>query len=223
MLSLPKSTEFNRRIPKQKFYENLSVTPELKRVFVDQISVIYWRNKLAATTLNVSQGERVTEVEIFEMKLNQPGIDTKVLQLIDKEIPYHILYLLEYHGEYQAWIGYKEQSTAKADTFKVNSYYHTDWAVLDKLPLRMEGLHMDEIYDNFIRQIAGERLLAKKSGETVAPASIREAIDRDNMLQKLQKQIVTLETKIKSEKQFNKQVKLNADLKMLKKELEELN
>lgn len=223
MLSLPKSTEFNRRIPKQKFYENLSVTPELKRVFVDQISVIYWRNKLAATTLNVSQGERVTEVEIFEMKLNQPSVDTKVLQLIDKEIPYHILYLLEYHGEYQAWIGYKEPSTANADTFKVNSYYHTDWTTLEKLPLRMVGLHMDEIYDNFIRQIAGERLLAKESGETVASTSIKDAIDRDNMLQKLQKQIVTLETKIKSEKQFNKQVKLNADLKMLKKELEELN
>ena len=222
MLSLPKSTEFNRRIPKQKFYENLSVTPELKRVFVDQIAVIYWRNKLATTTLNVSRGERVTEVEIFEIKLNQPSIDTKVLQLIDKEIPYHILYLLEYHGEYQAWIGYTEQSMAKADTFKVNSYYHTDWAVLDKHPLRMEGLHMDEIYDNFIRQIAGERLLAKESGETVAPASIKDAIDRDNMIQKLKKQIDTLETKIKSEKQFNKQVKLNADLKMLKKELDEL-
>lgn len=223
MLSLPKSTEFNRRIPKQKFYENLSVTPEIKRVFVDQIAVIYWRNKLATTTLNVSRGERVTEVEIFEIKLNQPSIDTKVLQLIDKEMPYHILYLLEYHGEYQAWIGYKELSATKADIFKVNSYYNTDWTTLDKLPLRMDGLHMDEIYDNFIRQIAGERLLAKESGETVAPASIKDAIDRDNMLQKLQKQIITLETKIKSEKQFNKQVKLNADLKMLKKELEELN
>ena len=104
----------------------------------------------------------------------------------------------------------------------MNSYYHSDWTTLDKLPLRMDGLHMDEIYDNFIRQIAGERLLAKESGETVAPASIKAAIDRDNMLQKLQKQIVTLETKIKSEKQFNKQVKLNADLKMLKKELDEL-
>lgn len=223
MLSLPKSTEFNRRIPKQKFYENLSVTPEIKRVFVDQIAVIYWRNKLATTTLNVSRGERVTEVEIFEIKLNQSSIDTKVLQLIDKEIPYHILYLLEYHGEYQAWIGYKELSAKKADIFKVNSYYNTDWTTWDKLPLQMDGLHMDEIYDNFIRQIAGERLLAKESGETVAPASIKDAIDRDNMLQKLQKQIATLETKIKSEKQFNKQVKLNADLKMLKKEFEELN
>ena len=41
MLGLPKSTEFNRRIPKQKFYENLSVTPVLKHIFIDQIKVIY--------------------------------------------------------------------------------------------------------------------------------------------------------------------------------------
>ena len=165
MLSLPKSTEFNRRIPKQKFYENLSVTPELKRAFVEQISVIYWRNKLAATTLNVGQGENVTELEIFEIKLNQPSLDSKVLQLIDKEIPYHILYLLEHNGEYQAWIGYKEPSLSKADTFKVNSYYHTEWLSLDKLPIRLDGLHMDAIYDNFIRQIAGERLGFDKVNE----------------------------------------------------------
>ena len=41
MLGLPKSTEFNRRIPKQKFYENLTVSPALNRVFVEQIKVIW--------------------------------------------------------------------------------------------------------------------------------------------------------------------------------------
>lgn len=223
MLSLPKSTEFNRRIPKQKFYENLSVTPELKRAFVEQISVIYWRNKLAVTTLNVGQGENVTELEIFEIKLNQPSLDSKVLQLIDKEIPYHILYLLEHNGEYQAWIGYKEPSLVKADTFKVNSYYHTEWLSLDKLPMRLDGLHMDAIYDNFIRQIAGERLGFDRLNEVGSKSSIKDAIDQDNMRQKLNKQMAALEGKMKNEKQFNIQVKLNAELKLLKKELEELN
>ena len=222
MLSLPKSTEFNRRIPKQKFYENLSVTPELKRAFVEQISVIYWRNKLAATTLNVGQGENVTELEIFEIKLNQPSLDSKVLQLIDKEIPYHILYLLEHNCEYQAWIGYKEPSPAKADTFKVNSYYHTEWLSLDKLPLQLDGLHMDAIYDSFIRQVAGERLGFNKDNEVESKSSIKDAIERDNLQQKLNKQIAALETKMKNEKQFNIQVKLNAELKKLKKELDEL-
>ena len=223
MLSLPKSTEFNRRIPKQKFYENLSVTPEIKRAFVEQISVIYWRNKLAATTLNVGQGENVTELEIFEIKLNQPSLDSKVLQLIDKEIPYHILYLLEHNSEYQAWIGYKEPSLSKADTFKVNSYYHTEWLSLDKLPIRLDGLHMDAIYDNFIRQIAGERLGFDKENEVGSKSSVKDAIYQDNMRQKLNKQIAALEAKTKNEKQFNIQVKLNAELKLLKKELEELN
>ena len=66
MLGLPKSTEFNRRIPKQKFYENLTVSPALKRVFVEQIRVIWWRNKIAPSTTNLAAGETVTEIEVFD-------------------------------------------------------------------------------------------------------------------------------------------------------------
>ena len=44
MLGLPERTEFNKRIPKQKFYENIDIPHTLKRVFVDQIRIIYWRN-----------------------------------------------------------------------------------------------------------------------------------------------------------------------------------
>ena len=54
-------TEFNKRISKQKFYENLSVAHAIKKAFTEQIKIIYWRNKLAATTLNIAPGEQVTE------------------------------------------------------------------------------------------------------------------------------------------------------------------
>ena len=54
MFGFPASTEFGKRIPKQKFYENIDITPMLKRVFVEQIRLIYWRNKLAATALNLA-------------------------------------------------------------------------------------------------------------------------------------------------------------------------
>ena len=69
MLSLPKTTEFNKRIPKQKFYENLPVTPVLKRAFVEQIRTIWWRNKIAAATVNLAPGEAVTEIEVLELRL----------------------------------------------------------------------------------------------------------------------------------------------------------
>ena len=88
MLELPASTVFNRRIPKQKFYDNLSVTPQLKRVFIEQISQIIWQNKIAPVTVNIMEGAAVNEIEVLCIKLNQQGIDTKVLSLIDKEIPY---------------------------------------------------------------------------------------------------------------------------------------
>lgn len=35
MLGLPERTEFNKRIPKQKFYENIDIPHTLKRVFVN--------------------------------------------------------------------------------------------------------------------------------------------------------------------------------------------
>lgn len=122
MIGLPKSTEFNRRIPKQKFYENLTVSPALKRVFIDQIKVIYWKNKIATTTMNLAVGETVTEIELFEVKLNEQKLDESVLRQIDKEIPYHIVFLLECDGKYQAWTAYKEAVVSGNNSFKVGSY-----------------------------------------------------------------------------------------------------
>ena len=95
MIRLPASTELNKRIPKQKFYENITLTPALKKFFVEQVKIIYWRNKIATSSVNLSAGASVTEVEVFEVRLNQPVLDESVLRQIDKDIPYHILFLLE--------------------------------------------------------------------------------------------------------------------------------
>ena len=218
MIGLPKSTEFNRRISKQKFYENISVSPTLKRVFIDQIKVIYWRNKVATTTMNLAAGETVTELEIFEVKLNGQQLEESVLRQIDKEIPYHILFLLEYDGKYQAWTAYKEAAASGSNAFKVGTYYHTDWLPEDELPLKVEGLSVDKVYENFVRQIAGDALRS----ETGKTESLKESVERDNRRQELEKQIAALQTKVRKEKQLNKQVQLNAELKKLKKELEVL-
>lgn len=218
MIGLPKSTEFNRRIPKQKFYENISVSPTLKRVFIEQIKVIYWRNKVTATTMNLAAGENVTELEVFEVKLNGQQLDESVLRQIDKEIPYHILFLLEYDGKYQAWTAYKEAAAFGSNAFKVGTYYHTDWLPETELPLKVEGLSIDKVYENFVRQIAGDALRSEE-GKT---ESLKESVERDNRRQELEKQVAALQTKVRKERQLNKQVQLNAELKKLKNELEEL-
>ncbi len=213
MIGLPKSTEFNKRIPKQKFYENLTVTPALKTAFKEQIKVIYWRNKIASTTMNLAPGTSVTELEVFEIKLNTGNLDEAVLHQIDKEIPYHILFLLEYKGKYQAWIGYKEATQSGNNAFKVIGYYHTEWLAEDALGIKEDGLNVDAVYENFVRQIAGDKL------QTMTGESLEETIARAERREQLQKQIDTLQAKIRKEKQLNKQMQMNAELRQLKQEL----
>lgn len=217
MLGLPKTTEFNKRIPKQKFYENLDISPAIKKVFVDQVKTIYWRNKIATTTVNLAPGTEVNEIEVFEVKLSSEMLDEGMLRQMDKEIPYHILFLLEYQKKYQAWIGYKEAAASGTAAFKVNKYYHTDWLDEDELPMKLEGLDIDTVYENFVRQIAGDKLQVTEAGE-----SLKDSVARDDEIQVLKKQIDTLKVKISKEKQINRQMQLNTQLKELKKKMKEM-
>lgn len=208
-MGLPVSTEFNKRIPKQKFYENIAVTPAMKKAFVEQIRIIYWRNKIATTTLNLAAGEQVTEIEVFEMRLSAPELDESVLRQIDREIPYHILFLLEYEGKYRAVIGYKEAATGKT-AFKVDRYYSTDWLDEDDLPVHLDGLSLDAVYENFVRQIAGE-VLADKNGTT-----LKESVEQQKQREQIEKQTATLEAKIRKEKQPKKKFELVQKLSAMK-------
>lgn len=214
MLGFPQTTEFNKRIPKQKFYENLDVTPALKRVFVEQIRLIHWRNKLAATTMNIAQGNAVEEIEVIEIKLTQPQLNEAVLKQIDKEIPYHILFILSYEGKVQAWTGYKEASESGNKAFKVNKYYHTDWMPQDELTLKIEGLNMDSVWENFIIQVGGVEVGQGKS--------LAEQIEVDDRKAQLIKDIEKIEKQARSEKQPNKKFQLAQQAKALKKRLSEL-
>ena len=213
MFGFPASTEFGKRIPKQKFYENIDITPTLKRVFVEQIRLIYWRNKLATTTLNLAAGDAVKEIEVFEVLLNAPQLDEAVLRQIARATPYPILFILTYDGEAQAWIGYKEAAASGSNAFKVSRYYHTDWVPEDELRFRVDGLNMDAVYESLVRQIAGGALQAD-SGE-----SLQASVERDETRRQLEKQIAALESKMRKEKQLNRRMEINAELKRLRKEI----
>ena len=72
------------------------------------------------------------------------------------------------------------------------------------MPLKLEGLNVDVVYENFVRQIAGDKLKTEAAGE-----SLKESVARDEQKQALQKQIATLQSKIRKEKQLNKQMQMH--------------
>lgn len=199
MLGLPRSTEVNRRVAKEKIYANGSVSASSRDMIQDQIESIFWRNKLADGTIGVAAGEEVKEIQVFEVALRQKALDRRILTAIVKAIPYKILFVANFGGEAQVWM---EAS---------GTFYATEWFPLEGFSLKLEGLNLDAVYESLARQIAGGRL-----GDE---GNLAEAVDRDQRRQRLERDIALLEKKVLREIQFNRQVELNAELKSLIAEL----
>ena len=204
MQDFPQETFLNKPIPKAKFYEKLPVTQAVKICFVNEIAGIVWRNKLSAETLNVQPGSRVQELEVIEITLKGEALNDSVLKVIDKGIPYQLLFMLKRSEEYQLCIGYKETETAS-----VKEYFKTPWQTFSELPLQINGLTLDEVCDNFIRQVHGN-LQAADSRDLKAELEVTKEEE------KLQKRIAQLEKKLLTEKQFKKQMAIRAELQKLK-------
>jgi len=215
VLDFPPSTVFNKWVPKKKFYENLSISSRIEKQFVTEIESVYWTHKLSPETLNVSPGIRVTEIEVFEVNLKEQQVSDNLIATIDREIPYHLVFVLRYSGKAQLMISYKEESKSREDKFKVDSYYRTDWIDYEKLTLRIEGLDLDRIYENFISQIAGDDLNLEKAED------IRDAVMIAKERDRLETYISKLEAKIRKEKQFNFQLELNQELRKAKEKLKD--
>jgi len=202
MLGLPRSTEVNRRVAKEKIYINASLTPKTREIIKDQIETVVWRNKLADNTMGINAGESIKEIQVFEIQLRRHELDKRVLPAIAKAIPYKILFILVFGEKVQTWIE------------AAGAFYNTEWQPRDELSLKFEGLNLDTVYDNLARQISG--------GWLGTDGEIETAVARDKRRQKLERVIAVLEKKLLNEKQFNKQVELYGDLKRYKQELEEL-
>ena len=212
----PKSTEFNKRIPKTKFYEHIELGRKIKDSFVKDIDSIIWANKIAPSTVNIAAGEKVTEIQVFRIILKQSDFNKDVLKTIDEQIPYHILFIVCYRDKEQAWIGYKEQSGSESRAFKVDSYYHTAWQKPEEMELAIEGLNMDAVYESFVKQISASTAPIQWDDDL----SAKENTAKIEEQKKLQKQIEKLERQLRKETQPRKKFEIYQELRSLRQQVE---
>lgn len=194
MLGLPKSTEFNRFIPKQKFYKDLytkkSLPSKTKNYFVKQIKSITWENKIYHTTMNIAKGCFVEEIEVFRVELYDYEIDDSVLYTIDNNIPYHILFVFEYNNKRKYSLSYKEISR-KTETITLHKIFQSDWVSEDEDLLKLSGISLDDMYENLLNSISNNELY-KFSG-----ATLKERVLNSIEFEKIQKQVNNLSKKVK--------------------------
>ena len=214
MFHLPASTIVGKKIPLTTFYQNLPVSGREKQVCIDEVEEIIWLHTLSPETIAISPGELVKELEIFEISLHQKRISTTILDLIEKVIPNHILYLLSWKNEAQVVIGYKENTSPAGDQDNVSRYYFSDWVPRDVIDPDFSGQSLDTVYDSLVRQFLPDQQHQVKNLEE--KSLLQREIDKQLQICEI------LEKKLKNERQFKIQVPLNRQLRKERQKLEAL-
>lgn len=200
---LPKSTIVNRFVPKNAFDDY--TTSIQKKKFTETIDKITWLNKLSKDTINLD-GNDVKEIQIFEIKLKVKEKIQPLLNVIDRGIPYHIIFIISFGEETYLSTSKKHNHINNENNAVIDWNFVSEWKSKSEKKLQLNLKEsIDFIYTDFCSQLSG-----------FESRNIVDIIETDKAITKLKRQIEELELKIKREKQFNLKVEMNERLKKLK-------
>lgn len=206
MFDLPNSTRVERIIPKTKFYERMQISNAVRDEFTSIVGRITWLHKISTETMNTSATDSVEELQVFLIELKTQDIPVKALNVIDKAIPYPILYVIKSGDDTCYMIQHKLENKRR--------YYKTEWNELPELSFT--GANLEAVYQRIITGfIAIDDDIAEDK-------SFEEIVISNTQREQLQKEISALENKIRNERQFSKKVELNTILQSKKHKLNQL-
>lgn len=209
-------TQLNRIMPKAKFMKLAELSTPVRAEFQNNVERLILANILRQETTNISKGKNVQEIDVFEFLLKEKQVSNNLIKEIDVAIPKYILFVFKCNNAIQLAISYKEPSI-NDNKYKVIKTYKTEWQKEEDIKLEITGLDLDTVYNSFITQIANGQV------ETDETTDIKSAVEKSINVEKLQKKIETLKSKIRKEPQFNKQLTMKKELKELQKTLEEVH
>ena len=199
MYGLPHTTEVRKPLPKKAIYAKFELKPAQRDGFDADVSRIDIVAVVSPTTVPaIAAGEDIKEFYMLAVQLKRKDYDEKNIAMLSKLIPQNILFALQYEDETQLAV------------------YHTklirsDWKPTDETSIGLTGLNLDTVLENIIKAI-GE--IQVQEGKTLT-----EQIADDEEQKKIKTQIQSLQKQLDKEKQFNKQIEINAKIKTLKKQL----
>lgn len=216
LISYPKQANFGRVLPKSKIYERSGANTRLKDLFVEQVEQIIWQYKLAPETVNLPAKPGVPEVQVFRIVLKMEGLSVDVLKCIDDAVQFPILFELEHEDKIKVIAAHKRPSEADASKRVISDYFSTAWIAAnserDEMPVVLD---LAGLYEALLQRLIP---LAPRAQENFAAL-----VERMEALRTKQREIEKVRVKLAKEKQFNRKVEINATLRRLSNEFEELS
>ena len=208
----PSASAFGRIVPKDKIYEHGSVSPKVRELFVSQVAQIRWKYKLAPETINVSSTPAVLEIQVFDVTLKGEELNMQVLRCMDEAIPTSVIYELRYGDRLRVAAAPKVRS---GETALMGDHVFSEWMPADapREPLPV-ALDLERLYGILLSTLVPFRQRAEEP--------LKAWILRLKAIREKQKEAAALETSLRREKQFNRQIPINRELRQARRELEEL-
>lgn len=204
MISFPSTAHVGKLMPKEAFYRQLNLSPELKEKFVSDVRRITMEYALTAESINVNKSDDLLEILVLTIQLKKQEFDNRIVEAIARQNKHKLVFILSFEDQQQL-------------AMYSSKLYKTPWLLAEEIKLEARGLTIAEIWASFVEQIA---LIDEKP--TAVELSIEERLRRQEQIAKLQKDIAKLERMTRKEIQPKKKFGLYQQVQALKKQLKEL-
>lgn len=209
MLGLPQSTEVKRPLPKAQLYKRFDWKPSQRESFDGDVARLDFVNWIALRTLPaIAEGTEVKEIFVIEVSLKSRAFDTKNIVLLAKSIPQRVIYLLSFGDEAMLAVYYTR-------------LFLTTWQHAEGMSLPVNGLNLDAVWENIVRQIVGTSLcdVSNANSSQVQHAegmSLQAQIIAAEQRAKIERQIAALERQMNATKQPRRKYVLFKQIQQLK-------
>lgn len=210
----PVAAKFGRTVPKAKFYEHGTVPGAVRDKFVTEVQRITWAYKLAQSTINLPGNADVPEIQIFQIDTKGDDVGESVLAAIDKAVKTPIIFeIVTGEGDEQRVRMAASHKQAGHATPKLSAYYTTDWQPQDaeRQPLPT-AISLPSLYTALLAPLT----VSARPGEELSDVAARLQAVR-----KLEREVASLERKLRAEPQLNRKVELRRALKTKQAELKQ--
>lgn len=210
LFGLPISTSVNRSIPKNAF-DNYTNTKQ-KKLFTDLVDKIRWTHKLSKDTINLD-GKEIQEIQFFHITLKQKESISKLLDIIDKAIPYHLVFAVSIEDEAMISTAQKHPHPTNENIAVIDWTFASPWFDAGNNPYQLNlQQSLDFVFADLCNQLAGKKISITQP--------LADLVSLEKKLKELNYSIDKLRASIKKSKQFNHKVELNRELQMKLAELD---
>lgn len=201
MLQFPSTAKVGKIIPKEGFYSHLDLSKKLREKFVSDIQKIVMEYSLTPQCLNLDAAAEIKEIAIVSVHLKRRVFDPELYKALAVKMPLKMLFWFHYDGNAMLAIYH-------------GRLYNGDWCVEEQLRLNMVGFSLDELWRNFVAQIA----LDEEVGYS-GPLTLEERLERREKRRILEKEIKALEHQAQKEIQPKRKYEIFQKIQAYKQEL----